>query len=90
MCNKTLDICWNCEKYNIKQASYNGKSLLLLFKSAKNEIFFVIFYSDNNECMSAPCMNGAVCTDGQNSYSCTCPPGYTGNACQTGEIYNDI
>ncbi|XP_066269384.1 alpha-tectorin-like [Branchiostoma lanceolatum] len=30
-----------------------------------------------------PCMNGATCRDGEYSYSCSCPTGYTGNRCQT-------
>ncbi|KAK2150868.1 hypothetical protein NP493_2712g00002 [Ridgeia piscesae] len=28
-------------------------------------------------------MNGATCTDGVNTYSCTCAAGYTGDRCQT-------
>ncbi|XP_019624292.1 PREDICTED: matrilin-2-like [Branchiostoma belcheri] len=37
-----------------------------------------------NECEPTnPCMNSATCRDGEYSYSCSCPPGYTGNRCQT-------
>src|SRR5207253_3168438 len=30
-----------------------------------------------------PCLNGGVCVDRVNAYSCTCPPGYTGTNCET-------
>ncbi|XP_035660176.1 transmembrane matrix receptor MUP-4-like [Branchiostoma floridae] len=37
-----------------------------------------------DECQPTnPCMNGATCRDGEYSYTCSCPPGYTGNRCQT-------
>ncbi|KAI8502373.1 hypothetical protein Bbelb_199610 [Branchiostoma belcheri] len=37
-----------------------------------------------NECEPTnPCMNSATCRDVAYSYSCSCPPGYTGNRCQT-------
>ena len=31
-----------------------------------------------------PCLNGATCTDGINSYNCTCAAGYTGENCEIG------
>ena len=31
-----------------------------------------------DECVSQPCLNGGVCEDLVNSYTCVCPPGYTG------------
>ena len=33
-------------------------------------------------CSSEPCLNGATCTDRENSYQCTCPLGYNGTNCQ--------
>jgi hypothetical protein len=44
---------------------------------------------DVDECVSAPCRNGATCTDsaqnparvGINEYSCSCVPGFAGGAC---------
>jgi len=44
----------------------------------------IIFFADFDECESFPCQNGGACTDGVNSYTCTCLPGYTGPQCQTG------
>ena len=43
----------------------------------------LFFYSDIDECASAPCRNGATCTDLVNGYTCTCAPGWTGTHCET-------
>ena len=41
---------------------------------------------DINECGSSPCVNGAICTDAVDGYTCACVAGYTGTHCETGEI----
>ena len=41
-------------------------------------------FSDIDECLSNPCLNGGTCNDELNSFSCTCATGYTGASCQTG------
>ena len=43
-----------------------------------------IFTNPENidECASAPCLNGAECQDGNNSYACVCQPGFTGEHCE--------
>ena len=43
------------------------------------------FVSDIDECISAPCMNGATCSDDVNGYSCNCTSGYIGDNCETGQ-----
>ena len=37
--------------------------------------------SDVDECVSAPCQNGATCVDGANSFTCKCPERYIGVTC---------
>ncbi|XP_052218096.1 slit homolog 3 protein-like [Dreissena polymorpha] len=37
--------------------------------------------NDTNECVTQPCKNGAKCTNLQNTYSCTCSPGWQGHSC---------
>ena len=33
----------------------------------------------SDDCLNHRCLNGATCVDGFRSYTCLCPPGYTGN-----------
>ncbi|KAL1513285.1 hypothetical protein ABEB36_002710 [Hypothenemus hampei] len=37
---------------------------------------------ETNECISAPCQNGAVCIDLHSNYECACLFGYTGRNCE--------
>jgi hypothetical protein len=39
-----------------------------------------------NNCASSPCQNGATCTNGVNTYTCQCVPGYTGVNCALSEL----
>ena len=40
------------------------------------------YFSDIDDCDPNPCMNGGVCTDGIDAYTCTCAAGYTGENCE--------
>jgi len=33
----------------------------------------------SNDCLDHRCLNGATCVDDVRTYTCLCPPGYTGN-----------
>ncbi|GAV04933.1 hypothetical protein RvY_15133 [Ramazzottius varieornatus] len=37
---------------------------------------------DRDDCRTSPCKNGGTCHDLLNSFSCTCPAGYSGATCQ--------
>ena len=52
---------------------------------SKYMVNFAIFVSDIDECDSSPCQNGGTCHNGQNMYTCTCLPGWTGHDCEIGE-----
>lgn len=39
------------------------------------------FTEDGDECLSKPCLNGGTCEDGLSTYTCHCPPGWTGTNC---------
>ena len=43
-----------------------------------------LYFSDIAECNSIPCLNGAVCNDAVNGYTCVCLAGYSGVHCETG------
>ena len=39
-----------------------------------------------DNCLSEPCENGGVCSDGTDTFSCDCPPGWTGDTCENGKL----
>ena len=41
-------------------------------------------FPDIDECNSNPCAHNGTCTDGVNSFNCSCEEGYTGHDCETG------
>ena len=52
---------------------------------SKYIVNFAKFVPDIDECDSSPCQNGGTCHNGQNLYTCTCLPGWTGQNCEIGE-----
>lgn len=44
-----------------------------------------LYYVDNDECESDPCLNGGFCLDDINDYYCVCAPGWNGKDCENGE-----
>lgn len=42
------------------------------------------FFTDIDECLPSPCVNGATCVDGIDSFKCLCLPSYGGDLCQIG------
>ena len=38
-----------------------------------------------DDCDGNLCENGAACLDGVSNYTCSCPPGYTGQYCNIGK-----
>lgn len=53
----------------------------------KRAAFLFLSLPDIDECASGPCRNGGTCTNGLNSYTCTCVAGWMGVNCETGNIH---
>lgn len=47
--------------------------------------YFIIFFTDIDECLSNPCHNGATCSDVIDFYNCSCIPGFDGVNCENGK-----
>ena len=47
----------------------------------------IIIFFDIEDCDSNQCINGAICIDAVNSYTCDCAAGYTGQYCEIGVCY---
>ena len=85
--------CW--EKNSIRDNAHNFFILSLVFLILfivsvafffGHPVYFTILaahyfdhISDIDECAISPCMNEGTCSDGVNSYTCTCLTGYEGD-----------
>lgn len=45
----------------------------------------LLYFTDDDECVSDPCLNGGFCLDDINDYFCVCAPGWNGKDCENGE-----
>ncbi|XP_018417742.1 PREDICTED: coagulation factor VII [Nanorana parkeri] len=54
-----------------------------IYKDERRVKEFWRTYSDIDQCLSNPCLNGGTCSDQIQSYVCNCPEGYEGRNCET-------
>ena len=71
---------FNC----IKLTQLHSEYMYVCVSFALNLNDHVTVSTDVNECSSMPCLNGAMCLNGDGTFSCVCLPGYEGRLCQTG------
>ena len=50
------------------------------------DIWFLIPYTDIDECAKSPCQNDALCQNLPGSYRCKCKSGFFGRNCESGEL----
>ena len=49
-----------------------------------------ILLTDIDDCVNHTCANGGSCMDGVSTYTCNCPPGFTGMYCEKGKVSNTL
>ena len=49
-----------------------------------------MLFTDIDDCVNHNCANGGSCMDGVNTYTCNCPPGFTGMYCEKGKVFNTL
>ena len=62
----------------------------LSYASFKIKFLVNILLTDIDDCVNHTCANGGSCMDGLNTYTCNCPPGFTGMYCQKGKVSNTL
>ena len=52
-------------------------------------LYFLVnmLFTDIDDCVNHNCANGGSCMDGVNTYTCNCPPGFTGMYCEKGQFF---
>ncbi|XP_063771931.1 coagulation factor X-like [Pseudophryne corroboree] len=53
-----------------------------IFKSQEKTTEFWFHYKDLSPCKENPCINGGICQQYHYTYTCLCPPRYTGRHCE--------
>ena len=87
--NRTWKDDSNHTKFSKSQKDSTNKYLPLNHSFNHRLIVSVTFlFLDYNECIGGvdPCLNGGTCENRDGSYSCICPPGWTGQYCGQGTL----
>lgn len=82
--------------YEIQPSQVPPKQLTLPPNQARKQVLLLMelpaqspngspwFLADTDVCHSSPCLNGATCVDGIDSFKCFCLPSYGGDLCEIG------
>jgi hypothetical protein len=84
--NKTIRSCQQCSKGFYQDKTGYRDEFCIKCKSA-NLTTLGISAKSSEECVgyceSSPCLNGAICSNIENDFNCTCPKFLTGKQCET-------
>ena len=64
----------------------NTSFMLNISKQQTNILLYIQIYTDSDidDCQLEPCSPNGICTDGVNSFECTCSSGFNGSRCELG------
>lgn len=65
--------------------SSTDRSLYSIFLFHQMKCFLSASWPGESQCDETTCSNGGTCYDHGDSFRCSCPPGWGGNTCNTGE-----
>ena len=82
---RVLQVTWELTVKQVNKIRMRPFSLSIEEELGLKLPLINLFVSDIDDCSPDPCLNGATCVDGVNSFTCTCVVGYMGTNCETGK-----
>ena len=72
----------------VKQVLFNRFHTITGYDTIEKQDLILLYFSDIDDCTLNSCLNGGVCVDGMNSFSCNCAHGFIGDDCNISKLKN--